>query len=174
MVFPLKNFLPLFFSLVFIGILAFTINLVEKSGYHLVYSVTKSVPRGLYLIVPIKKIARYDIVEFKPPQAALNFIRENRLIPQNGTIMKYVFAIPNDNVCIYNQEIFINNKKAGHVYKFYAPNKLLPQTKICGKLQENQYLLLSAKSKRSFDGRYFGIVSSREILGHAIPIIKIE
>ncbi len=127
-------------------------------------------PRGLYLIIPIKKIARYDIVEFIPPQKTLAFIKEKLWVPQSGSIIKYAFALPNDHVCIRDQVIYINNKKIGPVYKFYAPNKLLPQTKICGKLKENQYLLLSTKSERSFDGRYFGVISEKEIRGKAIPI----
>ncbi len=168
---PLKKLFPLFLSLVFIGILALMVNLLKNTGYHLTFSVTKSMPRGLYLVIPAKKIVRYDIVEFIPPSAALDFIREKLWVPQSGTIIKYVFAIADDHVCIRNQAIFINSQKIGTVYKTYAPNKLLPQTKICGKLKENQYLLLSTESERSFDGRYFGLVSSQNILGRAIPII---
>jgi len=167
---PLKKLLPLFLSLIFIALLALTVSIIKSAGFHMTYSATKSMPRGLYLIAPTKKIARYDIVELIPPPIALDFIKKNHWAPQSGSIIKYVFAIPNDHVCIHHQAIWINNKKIGRVYKFYAPNKLLPQTKICGKLKANQYLLLSTESERSFDGRYFGLVSSQEILGHAIPV----
>jgi signal peptidase I len=127
-------------------------------------------PQGFYLIIPTKKIVLHDIVEFTPPSSVLDFIKEKHWVPKSGLIIKYVFAIPYDHVCIRNQALSINGKRIGRVYKFYGENKLLPQTKICGKLKEDQYLLLSTKSERSFDGRYFGVVSSREILGRAVPI----
>ena len=151
--------------------LALITSIIKKSGYHLTYSATPSMPKGFYLILPIKKITRYDIVEFTPPSNVLDFIKKKRWVPQSGLVIKQVFAIPNDHVCIRNQAIWINGNKVGKVYKFYDKNKLLPQTKICGKLEADQYLLLSTKNERSFDGRYFGAVSSKRISGKAIPLI---
>lgn len=78
--------------------------------------------------------------------------------------------MPGDQVCVSNWAILINGKKIGKVYKFYAKDQPLPQTRMCGKLKEDQYLLLSTKNERSFDGRYFGIISSDRILGRAVPI----
>lgn len=164
------KFYPLFFSLIFIIFIAVIINFIKKSGYHITYSATPSMPRGFYLVVPVKKINRYDIVEFIPPASILAFIKNLNWVPKSGLIIKYAFAIPGDNVCVCNNAVWINNKKIGNTYRFYAPEKLLPQTKICGKLEANQYLLLSTKRERSFDGRYFGAISAHNILGRAIPI----
>lgn len=165
-----RKFYPLLFSLIFIGLLATIVSIIKEAGYHITYSVTPSMPQGFYLIVPIKKIARYDAVEFMPPKAALDFARDLHWVPENGFIIKYVFAIPGDDVCVRDEAIWINGKKIGKVYRFYAFGKLLPQTKICGKLVSDQYLLMSTKRQRSFDGRYFGPVTSLGILGRAIPI----
>ena len=127
-------------------------------------------PKGFYLITPIKEIKRFDIIEFRPPIDILNFMKEKRWIPASGLIIKYVFALPGDHACIKKQTLWINNKKIGKVHRFYDKNKLLPQTKICGKLVDDQYLLLSTESERSFDSRYFGVISAQNILGHATPI----
>lgn len=166
----LRKFYPLFFSLIFISLLAITVNIIKKFGYHVTYSATASMPQGFYLVVPTKKTTRYDIVEFIPPKTILDFARNLHWIPESGLIIKYVFAIPGDDVCVRSEAIWINNKKIGKVYRAYAFEKLLPQTKICGKLKDDQYLLLSTKRERSFDGRYFGAISSRNILGRAVPI----
>lgn len=170
----LRKFYPLFFSLIFIGFLAIAIGVIKQVGYHITYSATVSMPQGFYLVVPTKKIKRYDIVEFLPPAEAVAFARDLHWIPRSGLIIKYVYAIPGDDVCVRNEAIWINGKKIGKVYRFYAFEKLLPQTKICGKLKEEQYLLLSTKRERSFDGRYFGAISSCSILGRAIPIFIIN
>lgn len=162
-----KKFLPLFFSLLFIGLLNLGTSTIKKAGYHLTYSATSSMPRGFYLVTPQKKFTHHEVVEFRPPLHILNLIQENHWLPPNGSMIKYVFAVPSDHVCIHHQTLWVNHKKIAPIYKFYAPNKLLPQTKICGRLQEGQYLLLSTENERSFDGRYFGPVSQQKILGRA-------
>lgn len=164
----------MFFGLFFLGLLAIIVSIIKRAGYHVTYSATASMPQGFYLVVPIKQVERYDIVEFLPPKAALDFVRNLHWIPKSGLIIKYVFAIPGDDVCVRNEAIWINGKRIGKVYRFYAFEKLLPQTKICGKLADDQYLLLSTKKARSFDGRYFGAISSSSILGRAIPIFIIN
>ncbi|MDR1057819.1 MAG: signal peptidase I [Coxiellaceae bacterium] len=169
-----KKFLPLLLSLIFIGLLGLIVARIKKAGYHVIFTATASVPKGFYLITPLKTIERHDIVEFIPPSNILSFIKDKHWIPHRGTLIKYVFAKPHDHVCIYHRVIWINGKKIAKVYKFYAKNKLLPQIQICGKLQKNEYLLLSTKSERSFDSRYFGIVTRQEILGRAIPIFTYD
>lgn len=168
--FAWKKLCPLLYSLILVGGIAVAVSVVKILGYHITYNTTTSMPRGFYLIVPIKKISRYDIVEFVPPLTGLTFLRNQRLVPQSGLLLKYVFAVPGDNVCVRNDAIWVNDRKVGKVYHV-AEGKLLPQAKICGKLKEDQYLLLSNKRSRSFDGRYFGIVVARNILGRAIPVL---
>ena len=166
----IKRFYPLFLGLILIVLIAVAVSVLKKSGYHITCSATTSMPRGFYLVMPTKEIKRYDIVEFMPPPAALEFIAKHHWAPKSGLIIKYVFALPGDDICVRNHAIWINGQKIGKVYHFYAPGKLLPQTKICGKLKENEYLLLSTKKERSFDGRYFGAVTSSNILGKAVPL----
>ena len=165
-----KKLYPLFCGLILVGSIAVAVSVIKALGYHITYSATASMPRGFYLIVPIKKINRYDIVEFIPPLLGLTFLHNQRLVPQSGLLLKYVFAIPGDNVCVRNDAIWVNDRKIGKVYRMIE-GRLLPQTKICGKLEDGQYLLLSNKRPRSFDGRYFGIVAARNILGRAIPVL---
>ena len=170
----IKRFYPLFLSLILIALIAVVVGVLKKSGYHITCSATTSMPRGFYLVMPTNKIKRYDIVEFVPPAATLEFIVKHHWVPKSGLIIKYVFAVPGDDVCVRNNAVWINGQKIGTVYRFYASGKLLPQTEICGKLKENEYLLLSTRKERSFDSRYFGIITSRNILGKAIPFLVFD
>lgn len=165
-----RNFYPLFFGMMIVFFIAIIVGIIKRSGYHVVYSATASMPWGFYFVSPIKNITRYDIVEFIPPIAILNFVKEHHWIPQSGLMIKYVFAVPGDEVCVRDAAVWINNKKIGKVYRFYAHGQLLPQSKICGRLRSDQYFVLSTKKERSFDGRYFGAISVSNILGRAIPI----
>jgi conjugative transfer signal peptidase TraF len=166
----LKRLYPLIFSIMFIVLVGFLVNNIKKLGYSMIYSATASMPRGFYLIVPIYNIKRYDIVEFKPPQAALLFAQKRKWIPASGLMIKYIFAIPGDTVCVRNNVVLINHKKIGRVYDSYADGRPLPQIHICNKLNLGQYFVMSTKSERSFDSRYFGVITLNNILGIVLPI----
>lgn len=167
----LKKFLPLVYGLTFIAVLAIVVTGIENAGYHITFATTPSVPKGFYFVCPAKKINRYDIIEFLPPDNILNFIKTNHWVPKNGLVIKYAFALPHDHVCIRNQTIWINGNKIGPIHKFYAKNKRLPQIKLCRTLTNNEYLFLSTKNERSFDSRYFGVVTADRILGKASKIL---
>jgi type IV secretory pathway protease TraF len=135
--------------------------MIKKAGFGLTYQVTPSMPQGFYFIKPIKDIKRGDIVIFSPPPIALTFLLKNHLIPQNGLLMKYVFALPGDKTCKHDKAIWINSHNIAPVYQL----KDLPNKKFCQVLKNNEYLLMSIKVQRSFDGRYFGPVNKKNIIG---------
>lgn len=166
--------MPLLISLVFIAIIATITSAIKQSGYHVAYSATPSVPVGFYLIRPFEELKKQDMVEFTPPKDALEFAKEKGWVPKSGRIIKYVFAIPGDHVCIKEGSLYINGENICRVKKFYDDNKLLPQTNFCGKIEDGQYLLLSTKNERSYDGRYFGIIDKSKISGRATPIFTLE
>ena len=127
-------------------------------------------PRGFYLVIPSATIKHNDIVEFTPPQHIIDFVKNLHWLPQSNSLIKYVFAVSGDHVCVRDNAVWVNYKLIGKVYAEYESKKPLPQTKICSKLKNNEYLLLSTKQERSFDGRYFGMTTIDSIKGKAIPI----
>jgi len=165
-----QKFSALLFSLIFIFILAISIFFIKKTGYHVIYSATNSMPKGFYLVIPSKNIKYNDIVEFTPPQHIIDFVKDLHWLPQSNTLIKHVFAAYGDHVCARDNAIWVNHKLIGKIYVEYETKKPLPQIKICSKLKINEYLLLSTKQERSFDGRYFGITTIDSIKGKAIPM----
>lgn len=168
-----NKFRALICSLFFIALMAGTVHIIATHGYHLTYSNSISMPKGFYLIVPATILHRNDVVEFLPPQQAQEYLATKHWAPNNGHLLKHVMGIPGDWVCNSNNAVWINNQKIGPIFQFYAPNKPLPQNHFCGKLKINQYLLLSDKIARSFDGRYFGPITKDQIIGKAIAFQKI-
>ena len=166
----LNRYTPLTVSLICLLFLALVVSQLKKLGYHLTYVVTPSVPRGLYLVVPTKNIQSNDMLEFMPPIMTNEFAMSQQWFQPNRPLVKYVFAQAGDHVCIKNQAIFINGKKIAPVYSSYDDHKLLPKFTICDRINHGEYLLLSTKSTRSFDSRYFGLISLRQIRGRAIPL----
>lgn len=58
-----------------------------------------------------------------------------------------------------NNELIINSKNWGKVYKYDSYGRKLPEIDVKKmKVQKGEIFLLSDYSDRSFDGRYFGVV----------------
>ncbi|MFA6409267.1 MAG: signal peptidase I [Gammaproteobacteria bacterium] len=166
----MRKFLPLLLALLFIALLVATIILVKRAGYAVTYQATSSMPRGLYLLAPVKSIARGDIVLFYPPITIRDFLKQQHWLPRSGLIMKYALGVPGDYVCRRQNELWINRKKVAHIYHKTSSDLSLPQQKFCGKLGKTQYFLISIFVPNSFDSRYFGAVERGYILGKAISI----
>jgi conjugative transfer signal peptidase TraF len=160
---------PLGIALLALALLYLAVSFLKIRGYFFTYQVTASMPKGFYLVKP-GLIRRNDIVVFSPPKPTLEFLRQERWIPKDGLLMKYVVGMPGDYVCQKEGSIWLNQRIVGPVYKFYAPGKILPNAKFCGRLLENEYLLVSTKISRSFDGRYFGPINYAQIKGRAYRI----
>lgn len=163
-----SKFLPIFYGLLTIFIFAIIIAITKINGYGLTYQATASMPRGFYLLLPINKIQRGDIVTFIPPEKSRAFLKERHWAPRSGILMKYVVGMPGDTVCAENNKLWLNHKPIANIYKFYAPNKALPQQNFCGELNKEQYFLININIPHSFDSRYFGPIDKKSILHRAI------
>jgi signal peptidase I, bacterial type len=158
-------------SLLVIALIYLVTTVLDYRGYRVVYSKTASMPSGLYLIIPKQKFSKHEVVEFIPPDWALDFLKERGWINSRGSIIKYVFAVAEDSVCNQGDSVIVNDKVVGKVQRFLDSGKQLPKKSFCGKVPDNHYLLMSNFSDRSFDSRYFGLVSAKNILGKALPIL---
>ena len=124
-------------------------------------------PRGLYLITPYKKLARFDLVELSTDAEALKLAHERGWLPRGISVIKHVAAIPGDEVSINAEGVYINHQKYGEVLAFDRKQLPLPQLKVRKVLGASEYLLLGKCDPHSFDGRYFGIVFKSVIKGQA-------
>lgn len=92
---------------------------------------------------------------------------------KNTQMLKYLRALPGDEVVINgNDQIFINGK-AGEWGLSLAEEKMnVDASKFHGKIKlgDDQFWFLGT-SPRSFDSRYWGAVKSESIVGRAYPLI---
>ena len=169
-----NKYYPLGISILCIGLLAALVEIIKIIGFHIVYSSTASMPAGFYLIIPTKNIAINQIVEAKIPDEYFQFIRSKSWFPNSNSIIKYVVAKEGDIVCVRDNILLINNKEIVSIHVSEGQNNQLPRFAFCGKIDKDRYLLLSTRNPRSFDGRYFGLISSSHIRGRAVPIFLIK
>lgn len=164
-----KVVLLITFSILTMVFISFIVSM-KKRGFTITYQITSSMPKGFYLVVPVKELHRSDIVVFRPKESTLAFLQERHWVPSTGWMMKYVMAIPGDAVCTYDHMLWINQKRIGRIYEHDSSGRLLPSQFFCGKLEGHKYLLISTRIDQSFDSRYFGPIDKKCIKGKAIPL----
>lgn len=144
--------------------------LILVGSRFLIFNVTPSLPRGMYLLLPAKDIQRGDLVIFDIPE----HLKECQYIPKfTDILLKEVGAIENDKVEIREESIYINEKKYGNIYKQDSLGEKLPQLSQKQLQPLKGDFLPLAPALNSYDGRYYGTVKITEIKNKAKLIIKI-
>ena len=159
-----RTVLIVFFILIIITLI---VSILKSRGYWITYQVTPSMPKGFYFVRPVKQLQSGNIAVFSPPSAILKLMLKHHWIPDDGLMMKYVFAVPGDNVCLREHQVWINGRVMAKIFQDYEPGKSLPHAHFCGQLAKGQYLLMSTQVAHSFDGRYFGPIDEQNIVGKA-------
>jgi signal peptidase I len=115
-------------------------------------------------IIPLGKPERGDIVVFKFP------------LDRDVDYIKRVVGIAGDTIEIRNKKVFINGKAAKDPHAHFSLNTILPAT--AGprdnfgpiKVPEGKIFCMGDNRDNSYDGRFWGFVDQRDVLGKAFMI----
>lgn len=142
-------------------------------------NITPSVPVGLYRITD-DPLAKGRLVIFCPPESAVfdEALRRGYLgagfCPGGyGTLIKKILAAQGDRVSVSAQGVTINGERVPNSAQVSADPSGRPLPAYRADrwvLADQQVLLLSDFSPRSFDGRYFGAIDIRQIRGVLTPV----
>jgi conjugative transfer signal peptidase TraF len=166
-----------FAALAALGLMALAF-LCHAAGLRI--NTTKSIPIGLYRMTDAP-VAKGEYVIFCPSQSALfDEAKERSYIGAGfcpggyGFMMKRVAAVGGDVVASTEEGVSVNGKllplsapletdKAGRGMPHYLFNAYT--------LRESELLLMSDRSRTSFDGRYFGAMEMGQIRGVIRPVL---
>lgn len=84
--------------------------------------------------------------------------------------MKQIAALSGDTVCAEGLHISINGLPAAVARAADAQGRALPTWYGCRRLGPQDVFLLMPHVPESFDGRYFGVVTSAAIIGRLAPL----
>ena len=132
----------------------------------LVWNVTPSAPIGLYAVFQGSKPARWQMVIARMPPRWRQLAAKRNYIPANVPLVKRVAAVAGDRICAVNKTVTINGGFAARRLPRDRRGRPLPAWHGCLTLRRQELFLLN-DDKDSFDGRYFGVTSAREIIGKA-------
>ena len=150
-----------------LGIAALGLTIAAPPTPRLVWNVSASAPRGLYVVSPGAPVAAGDMVVARTPDPWRSLAARRHYLPANVPLVKRVVAARGDLVCARGAEVSINGAPAVTRRLRDAKGRILPWWEGCVRLGSGDAFLLMANEGASFDGRYFGVTRARNILGKA-------
>ena len=136
----------------------------------LVYNATASVPLGWYAIGEPRDLRPGDLVLVRPPLRVEPLLVARGYLAAGVPLVKQIGAAPGSTVCRRENRVTIDATPAAVARDADALGRPLPRWSGCRRLGAGDVFLLNSGSPGSFDGRYFGPTSARDIVGSARPL----
>jgi conjugative transfer signal peptidase TraF len=136
----------------------------------LVYNPSHSVPRGWYLVEVQDDYRAGDILLVRLPAAAAALAAQRGYLPSAVPLLKRVGATLPQAVCVRDGLVHIDGALVAATRTVDSNGQLLPVLSFCSRLEPQQVFVLSTDSADSFDGRYFGPIDRRHVIGVARPV----
>jgi conjugative transfer signal peptidase TraF len=133
----------------------------------LVWNACASSAVGFYALTPVRDLGRGDMVVAWPPLSARRLAADRGYLPAGVPLVKPVAAVAGDLVCGERARIFINGRLVAMRRSIDPRGRVMPWWRGCRRLRPGEALLLSAHAAQAFDGRYFGVSRSADLLGRA-------
>lgn len=138
---------------------------------------TASFPLGLYKVVTNSALKRGSYVEICAPDKIeyqlKKLSKENDGICFNGTVplLKKVVGMEGDNITVANSKIYINGIEQVNSTIYTKKVRLYTKSQI---LKKGEIFIMSDYNPMSYDSRYFGALSTKNILHILIPYFTFE
>lgn len=143
------------------------LSVVHRPPALFVWNVSPSSPTGLYRVEWNADVKRGDIVIARLPERFRELAARRNYLPAGVPLVKRVAAAAGDRVCANGQAISIDGRIGAKRKQFDALGRPLPAWQGCVDLGSRDHFLLG-ENPWSFDGRYFGVTHSSEIVGRAV------
>ncbi len=132
----------------------------------LVWNISASAPRGLYLLDSAAPPRHGDMIAARLPLRWRTLADQRRYLPARIPLIKRIAARSGDSVCAFGAVVTVNGRARALRRDADSLGRRLPAWHGCVHLRDGQVLLLM-DSPASFDGRYFGVTEAADVLGRA-------
>lgn len=136
----------------------------------LIWNASASVPVGLYAARPVTALKRGDLVAAMPPEPLARMMAERRYLPLRTPMLKHVAALQGQRICRVDLDILVDGERVARARFRDRIGRPMPVWQGCRTLAADEVLLLNPAAEGSFDGRYFGPVSTRSIRAVLTPL----
>lgn len=146
---------------------ALLMNLLWRPEPLLLWNVSDSAPRGLYLVHSGSTVGTGDMVVTKLPVEWRGLAARRHYLPGNVPLVKRIAATTGDRICARGPLISVNGIPSVRRRKRDGAGRLLSWWEGCRTLKKDEFFLLMDANPASFDGRYFGVTRRPDVVGRA-------
>lgn len=136
----------------------------------LVWNASASAPIGLYIIHFDGPFEVTDLVAVDPPEPLATFLDERGYLPRGVPLLKRVRAVSGQTVCRSGDVVTVDGLVAGVALDRDRIGRELPVWQGCQRIHTGEIFLMNWQVRDSLDGRYFGLISTDQIIGRAVPL----
>jgi conjugative transfer signal peptidase TraF len=140
----------------------------------LVWNASASVPIGLYDLVPQLHLEIGDLVAVMPDKPLADYMVERGYIGRGVPLMKRVMGLTGQEVCRADGTVTVDAVPLGEALDRDRLGRDLPVWQGCRRIADSDIFLMNPDVRDSLDGRYFGPISARAVIGKATPIYTDE
>ncbi|WP_237154128.1 S26 family signal peptidase [Oryzibacter oryziterrae] len=158
-----------YFSVIGVAVASFI-----PTPLRLVWNASASVPIGLYDLAPTQSLEVGDLVALLPDKPLADFMVERGYIGRGVPLLKRVMALPGQEVCRVGLAITADHVPLGEALDRDRMGRALPVWQGCQKVAQGEFFLMNPDVRDSLDGRYFGPMPARTVIGKATPIYTDE
>lgn len=144
--------------------------LVWRPAPMLLWNASASVPVGLYAVRPASGLAIGDLVVVQPPGPLADVMARRQYLPRGLPLIKPIAARAGQTVCRIGSVISVDGQTTATALPRDHAGRPLPVWSGCRTVGPDQLFLLNPAAPASFDGRYFGLLPRRTVVGRATPI----
>lgn len=141
---------------------------------HLVWNASASTPIGLYDLAPPRPLSVGDLVAAMPDKPLSDFIVGRGYIGRNVPLMKRVMGLPGQQVCRSGDVVTVDAVPLGRALDRDRLGRPLPVWQGCRRIGDGQVFLMNPDVRDSLDGRYFGPLPARTVIGKATRLYTDE
>jgi conjugative transfer signal peptidase TraF len=163
-----------YFMATYFAALGIGVSSVISLPVKFVWNASASTPVGLYSLQDERALHVGDLVAIMPPAALGKFLVARGYIGAGVPLLKHVAALPGQKVCRHGVAVSIDGIVLANALSDDRRGRSLPVWQGCQHIAHNHIFLMNSAIRDSFDGRYFGALPSRAIIGRAMPIYTDE
>ena len=136
----------------------------------LVWNASASAPIGLYGVKRNEHLQVGDYLLVRPDETLAKLIAERGYLPKGVPLLKRILAVSGQTVCRSNLAITVDGVNVGVARDRDRAGRDLPVWQGCRRIATGEVFLMNWQVNDSLDGRYFGLTSTDQIIGRAVPL----
>jgi conjugative transfer signal peptidase TraF len=140
----------------------------------LLWNASESVPKGLYVVQPARRLIVADLVVAFPPEPIASFLADGGHLPRGIPLVKRILALQTQIVCRRDLAITVDALDVGAARERDSRGRPLPVWQGCHMVRRDEVFLMNSSEPASLDSRYFGPLPLSAIAGRATPLWTLE